>query len=126
MDGGKTSESLKETTWKLSGIVNIETGELKQIDPVACEDCYTIMFDTDTTFTAVSIWRRSKINLLKMDPVTNKMLYCEKYEKDGEDYCDADRFFRAIHEVQSYAVSNGELRLVCSYGYEYLSFVPHN
>jgi len=122
-DADKTVERLNGTTWKLEGIVDVKTDVLKLLEPEDCDECYTITFDTDTTFTAVSIWMESNINLLQMNPITEKMLFCEKYEKDGEDYCDSDTFIRAIHEIQSYSVSNGKLRLVCSYGNEYLSFV---
>ena len=72
MDGDETSKSLNGTTWKLSGIVNIEKGELKQIDPEGCEDCYTIIFDTDTTFTAVSFEYLSFIPHYESNPSTTR------------------------------------------------------
>ena len=42
--------SLLNTKWKLAGIVDTETGELKELEPKDCEECYTIAFDTDKTF----------------------------------------------------------------------------
>jgi hypothetical protein len=46
---------LSGTKWRLAGILNVETGELKTLEPYNiktgndCEDCYTLAFDTDTT-----------------------------------------------------------------------------
>jgi hypothetical protein len=52
---------LSGTKWKLAGILNVETGELKTLEayhPITdCEDCYTLTFDTDTT-----AWGRSCAN----------------------------------------------------------------
>jgi len=41
---------LLETKWKLEGIMDVETGELKVLEPKDCDECYTIKFDTDRTF----------------------------------------------------------------------------
>jgi len=47
---------LQGTEWKLEGIVDIRTGELKVLDPYCyiCQEsrecCYTITFNTDTSF----------------------------------------------------------------------------
>jgi hypothetical protein len=43
------SASLQGTQWKLEGIVNVQTGEMQVLEPVDCEQCYTLVFDTDTT-----------------------------------------------------------------------------
>jgi hypothetical protein len=58
--------SLVDTKWKLAGIMNVETGELKTLEPYNiktendCEDCYTLTFDTDTT-----AWGRSCANIIQ-------------------------------------------------------------
>ena len=46
--------SLEGTSWKLSGIVDIETGALKILEPQDCEECYTLTFEADNTFSAFS------------------------------------------------------------------------
>jgi len=46
--------SLEGTTWKLTGIVNVNTGTLKALEPKDCKECYTLSFDTDSTFTTNS------------------------------------------------------------------------
>jgi hypothetical protein len=119
---------LTGTTWKLNGIVNAKTGELKNLEPTDCEACYTIAFDTDYTFTVLSIWHRLKVDLLNLDPSKplNEMLLCEKYDKDNEDYCVCHDFRSAIMTIESFSVSDEELRLNTYGGYYYLSFAPYN
>ena len=121
---------LQGTKWKLAGIVNSKTGAVKKLTPTDCDVCYTLSFDTDYTLTAISINQRLKLDLLNFTsfPVYsgNEMLVCERYDKDGEDYCDSDYFRRGIMTTESYSATSDELRLICTYGYEYLSFTPHD
>ncbi|MDR2145631.1 MAG: hypothetical protein LBE91_04115 [Tannerella sp.] len=44
-----TSIHLAGTQWKLVGLVDHETGDLQEFEPKDCDDCYTLVFDTDTT-----------------------------------------------------------------------------
>jgi hypothetical protein len=53
-DQTQNEESLKGTKWKLVGIVDVETGDLKVLEPKDCTECYTFTFDTDTTFSTYS------------------------------------------------------------------------
>jgi len=41
---------LQGTEWKLKGIMDVRTGELKVLEPQDCGRCYTLIFDTDTSF----------------------------------------------------------------------------
>jgi hypothetical protein len=43
-----TIYTLAGTKWKLEGILNVHTGEMQTLEPVDCEQCYTLEFDTDT------------------------------------------------------------------------------
>ena len=45
---------LEGTQWKLAGIFNTQTGILKVLEPIDCERCYTLTFDTDSTATGTS------------------------------------------------------------------------
>ena len=106
--------SLTGTKWKLSGIVNVETGEIKVLEPKDCEECFTLLFDTDHITTIRSI----DLNVLKLDLqnldseiLLDDMLKYELYEKDGKYYQDGDRFRRAIYTVESYTASLNELKL---------------
>jgi hypothetical protein len=118
--------SLKGSTWKLAGIVDIKTGTVKKLEPSNCESCYILTFDTDSIFTAISLWQRFKVDLRIWNPIGHEVLVCEAYDQDGKDYCDSDDFVRAINAIESYTVTSDELRLVTVGGYRYLSFIPHD
>ena len=42
--------TLQGTKWKLIGIVDVQTGNLTELEPKDCAECYTLTFDTDNTF----------------------------------------------------------------------------
>ena len=46
--------NLQGTKWKLTGIVDVQTGNLTELEPKDCNECYTLMFDTDSTFLTFS------------------------------------------------------------------------
>ena len=58
--------SLKGTKWKLAGIVDTETGDLKELEPKDCDECYTFTFDTDST--AIG-WITSNDLIVNLRPV---------------------------------------------------------
>ena len=41
---------LQGTKWKLIGIVDTQIGDLTELEPKDCDECYTLAFDTDDTF----------------------------------------------------------------------------
>jgi uncharacterized repeat protein (TIGR02543 family) len=41
---------LQGTKWKLIGIVDVQTGSLTELEPIDCEQCYTLTFDANDTF----------------------------------------------------------------------------
>jgi hypothetical protein len=45
---------LQSTTWKLVGFVDVETGEIKEIETKNYERCYRLTFNKDNTFTGFS------------------------------------------------------------------------
>ena len=53
-DEADETSNLSGTNWKLAGIVDTKTGVLTKIEPKDCEKCYTLTFDTDTTFSTFS------------------------------------------------------------------------
>jgi hypothetical protein len=53
------AQALKENNWKLVGIMDAQTGSLTELEPRDCEVCYTLMFDTDTTFLSSSSVKNS-------------------------------------------------------------------
>jgi hypothetical protein len=124
--------SSKNTKWKLVGIMNMNTGILQELEPKDCEECYTLTFDTDTTAIAYSVnTTLAKLDLLHLNPsafLLDYALWCERYYKDGKDYCDSQDFRRGVIKTESYIATSNELKLFvyCDYGesYKYLLFKP--
>ena len=104
---------LKGTKWKLVGMVDTSTGELKELKPIDCEECYTLTFDTDYTAAAYSVQTTLQLDLLNLNPdiMLTDLLWCEKYDKDGEYYCDSDYFRSAIIKPKSYSATSDEFKL---------------
>lgn len=121
-------KSLKDTKWKLTGIMDMNTGILQELEPKDCEQCYTLTFDTDSTSTVLSLWAMYKLNLLQLNLYRN--LCCpenssdygfpcgpwggaclDAESKDGISYEDSYLFRRGIENVKSYEWADNELRL---------------
>ena len=131
-------------TWKLVGLMDAETDELAtEFEPKDCKECYTLTFDTEyTAFIRIIINKtaRLEIDFSNLNPYEinlNSVLFCEKYDKDGKDYCDSDLFRRSVILTKSYTFTPKELRLYtiktmrCNYVDDswncpsvYLSFKP--
>jgi hypothetical protein len=68
--------SLAGTKWKLVGFFDVEKNELTEAEPKDCEECYTLTFHTDTTFSG-----RTTTNVIgglaegkyKIDYITNTL-----------------------------------------------------
>ena len=100
---------LKGTSWKLVGIVDIETGILQELDPKHCIECYTLTFETDRVLLVRGITFTFKIDLDNLSPWVFDDLILEKY--DGNYYLDSDKFRRTVSGAVSYSVTDNELRL---------------
>jgi len=119
--------SLTGTKWKLSGIVNAETGEIKELEPKDCEECYTITIESNNEANIYNINTSLKLNLSNLNPLSEPidyMLRCEKYYKDGKDYCDSNDFRLAVISTDSYSFTSNELKLFYIPNYYYLLFKP--
>jgi len=117
-----TISSLKGTKWKLEGIVDAGTGVLKELEPIDCEDCYTLTFDTNYTATARTINNTFKLDLLHLNPYVNfeDMLVYEDY--GGKSY-EITSFTRGVIAAASFTVNSEQLKLY-DLGGDYLLFKP--
>ena len=116
---------LSGTAWKLLSYVykiyNTETGEFENISrifkPVDCADCYTLRFDSDYTGVATAISKQIKLDLREetLHIQIEDILLCEKYDKDGEYYCDITDFRNTLAKIGSYSVTGDELNLYSHY-----------
>ena len=119
---------LQGTKWKLAGIVD-GNGNLKVLKPQHCDICYTLTFYTDYKATVINIGTRLKLNLRKLHsgPYNDSQYICERYDKDGEFYCDSDIFRHFINSTKAYYVTPEVLSLFSEYGgNSYLSFIPYH
>lgn len=105
---GKPSspQALANTKWKLVGIIDAETGKIKELKPKDCEECYTITFDTDTTAVGNSIINEVYLKILG---TTTIVVGCGTmvFECDEDDICGL--YCDALRTVESYIYSNNEL-----------------
>jgi hypothetical protein len=97
---------LKGTSWKLAGIVDVQTNELKELKPKDCERCYTFAFDTDTT-----AWGRTQgndifINLSQMPPYYASTKAGERGDGDGYLYS------KVVRLMYSYVREGDELKFL--------------
>jgi len=109
-----TIYSLKGTKWKLKCIVDSLSGKQTVLEPIDCEECFTLVFDTDSTAIVRSINMETlTLNLKELDPNQNLSynLWWELYDKDGKYYLDGDPYRRAILTSESYWISTKELKL---------------
>ena len=105
--------NLNGTVWELYGYIYENQTKIKVPHPVDCKECYTLWFDSDYTFTALSIQRRFKLDLQKgrsQIPPTQELV-CEWYDKDNKLYCDADIMRPVFAGLGCYSVIDDELRL---------------
>ena len=78
--------SLKGTKWKLAGIVDAQTGELTELEPKNCAECFTLTFDTNTTAHGKSI--QNHVVILGLDPVSIVIATDVLDGPDGDIFCD--------------------------------------
>ena len=111
---------LKGTTWKLAGFMDVETGNLKVAEPDAPR-CYILRFDTNSTFSGTSStneiygeyridYEKSTLNITGYGGTKINELF------------DGLLFVKSFMSVQSFFLSDAELRLYYDNGKNYLLF----
>jgi len=107
---------LANTKWKLVGIVNTETGEIKELEPKDCEECYTLTFTTGTK--AEVLVYREKISI--------DLSYLGQIERADIPFAtEEDRYFiEALlnYNTKSYTVTSIELKFINDVENYYLLF----
>jgi hypothetical protein len=118
-DMNPASISLEGTKWKLAGVVDVETGVLRDLEPKDCTECYTLTFDTNHTASVHSIIMDVEIDLLNLDPSRPvKKIYFDEGYPDGHGH----DFRMAIFWAESFTVTLEELKLFYNNKKEYLQF----
>jgi hypothetical protein len=115
--------SLTGTKWELAGIVDVQTGELKELEPKDCDYCYTLEFDSDSTATGFSAGNKIKVCLLQSCISTGApaIIGLMTFVHDGE-IGDARLFNDAIYIVDSYSVEKNGMKFFYNNKRNYLLF----
>ena len=111
---------LKGTTWKLVGFVDVETGNLKVAEP---DDprCYILTFDTDSTFSGISSTNQ-KWGEYRIDYEKSTLTITSSFGTEINELFDGLLFVKSFMSVQSFFLSDAELRLYYDNGKKYLLF----
>jgi hypothetical protein len=123
VDLSENEGSLKGTKWKLAGIVDVETGDLKVLEPKDCEKCFTLAFDTDSTFLTYSSFNELGGNYV-VDYVKHSFqITCFGGTKAGE-FGEGELYVKPFwnRTVQSFSYKERELRLYYDENRNYLLY----
>ena len=124
-NGKEVEPNLQGTKWKLAGIVETETGDLKVLEPKDCVECYTLSFDTKSTFSGrtasnVIAWANYEINYITGSFRITDIIGTEMGEV-GDGYL----YFENLLEIQYFAIKDThpiELHFFFNDGKNYLLF----
>jgi len=114
-DSSQTCD-LVGTQWKLVGIVDVQSGVLKELDPKKCVKCYTLIFDTDSTFSTHSS-TNELVGNYNVDCATHSFLLIDfggtKINEmgDGMLYCNAFENMAYISDTVQFYLQKNKLRL---------------
>jgi hypothetical protein len=106
---------LKGTDWMLEGIVDVKTGEMRELE-VSYSSCYVLHFDTDST--AVGCWDASDI-YLHLSP---QKVFVVIEDEDGSYTGDLQLFYETIKTITSYTATKDKLKLYCNAEKKYLLY----
>ena len=122
---GTLPESLINTKWKLTGIVDAKTGVVTELEPKECKDCYTLSFGTDYTAIAHSIEFPTPLDLMNLgnSELPDQWSYYREYYQ-YERYEEGAEFRKAILTIEYCTAMENELRLHYSDKKSYLRFAP--
>jgi len=94
---------LKGTKWKLAGIVDAQTGNLKVLEPQDCDRCYTLEFETDTSGVGGSV-----ANWLVVRLTPKVAIWCATHLYDTRE--DSRLFEDFIERLQYYEKRGDKLK----------------
>jgi hypothetical protein len=116
-EGLQEKPELTGTQWKLSALVNVQTGGLIEPEPKACDKCYTLAFDSDSTATGQSVLNRLHFSVTP----SNIEMYMMTEMWDGENN-NVALFYDALLTIDAYEYNNRELKIYYDNRSKYLSY----
>ncbi|MCL2073502.1 MAG: hypothetical protein FWH18_06265 [Marinilabiliaceae bacterium] len=111
---------LEKTKWKLVGIVD-EQGDMKILEPKDCDECYTLTFDSSSTFLSFSSANQIEGTYV-VDYETKEMRITEFKGTEINERGDGQLFCNLFYSVKSFILQENELRLYCNEKKNYLLF----
>ena len=130
-DGNNPSTSLRGTHWKLTGVVDVQTGNLTELEPKECESCYRLNFVGEYDVFVRSITAMHTYNLLNFsvynpflpsfynletDSIEQWMVdYPVHGLGDGKLYEDSRLFRWGVLNAKSFEMTHNELRIFFGY-----------
>jgi hypothetical protein len=111
--------SLEDTQWKLSGITDVETNEIKALEPKDCEDCYTLKFESDSIAIGKSSSNGVYVELLNANSLRIGTMTEIAERGDGNLFSDIIN-----QEIESYLLEDYKLKIFYNEGKNYLLYEP--
>jgi len=121
---------LEGSKWKLVGIVDAETDDLKELEPKDCESCYTLAFDN-----SIPYCNEDDLKSFSVRSSTNDLGGCfvidytaqrfHVYSFGGtkiSEVGDGSLFHNVFRNIQSFFLQENELRLYYNNKQNYLFF----
>jgi hypothetical protein len=97
------------TKWKLAGIVDMETGELKELEPKDCKECYTIEFVSDSLVRLSSSANEGSAHL-DGNPHLNITFFDLAIWTERAERGDGRLFTGVVNYITSYIQEDNELK----------------
>jgi hypothetical protein len=106
--GKLNDNSLAGTKWKLVGIVDAQTNHITEIKPTDCDECYTLIFDTDATL----LYGRSAANIVFLINLNPIKIQCGTYVLECFDGNEGEYnvYCNALRSVKSYELDGNQLK----------------
>jgi hypothetical protein len=118
LQGGEnhTVAQLQNTSWKLTGFVDVTDNKLTEAEPKDCVECYTLNFETDSAGTGKSVAHSFEIQLYPKPSFILGSL-TDIYEGGN-----VALFYEAIKTIDSYRLEDGKLKFFYDNGGKYLLY----
>jgi hypothetical protein len=113
--------SLLDTKWKLVGIVDAETGDLTELEPKDCDDCYTLAFDADDYLSG-----KSSTNFLactyRINYKAGKFYFANIGGTEMGEFGDGYKYVEILWEIKSFIIKDTYLYLYYNDNKNYLKY----
>jgi hypothetical protein len=109
-------EHLTGTKWKLAGYFDVQSRILTEAEPKNCEDCYTLVFESDSV-----AWGYSIINVMGLHLWPKLAMGIATMVGDRHNG-NAQLLYDAMRIVESYAIENGEMKIYYNNKRNYLLY----